>query len=112
MANAHLILKNGNVLTMDAVAARAQAVAVGRDGRILAVGSDADMLNLAAAGTRTVDLRGRTLIPGFFDCHMHVLWLGINLGHVSLASPPVREKEDIVRLLRERLEAQPQLACI
>src|SRR5262249_50779857 len=38
--------------------------------------------------------------------------LGTNLGHVNLTSPPVKDKEDIVRLLRERMEAQPDLQCI
>jgi predicted amidohydrolase YtcJ len=111
MAHAHLILKNGNILTM-ADPARAAAVAVGRDGRILAVGSDDAVGNLADAATKVIDLRGQTLIPGFFDCHLHIGWLGLNLGHVNLASPPVRDKHDIIRLLRERLAAQPDLACV
>ncbi|HZO86895.1 MAG TPA: amidohydrolase [Chthonomonadaceae bacterium] len=112
MALAYLILQNGNLLTMDAAQPKAQAVAVARDGRILAVGTDSQVGSLADAATRVIDLRGRTLLPGFFDCHMHILWLGINLGHVDLSSPPVKDKEDIVRLLRERLEAQPDLTCV
>ena len=107
-----LILKNGNILTMDASGAKAQAVAVASDGRILAVGSESEIGNLANAGTRCIDLNGRTLIPGFFDCHLHILWLGINLGHVNLASPPVKDKEDIVRLLRQRRDEQPELTCL
>lgn len=89
-----------------------EAVAVGRDGRILAIGEAADVQNLADAQTRTVNLNGRTLLPGFFDCHLHILWLGLNLGHVNLASPPVQTKDDIVRLLRERREQQPKLTCL
>jgi predicted amidohydrolase YtcJ len=112
MTNAAWCFKNGTVLTMDTQHPVAEAVAVGRDGRILAVGSAVDVSNLADAQTRQIDLRGRTLLPGFFDCHMHVLWLGINLGHVNLASPPVTDKEDIIRLLRERLEAMPDLPCV
>jgi len=65
MANATLILKNGNLLTM-ADPERATAVAVGQEGRILAVGSDAEVGNLADAETTVIDLRGKTLIPGFF----------------------------------------------
>ena len=111
MAKASLILHNGVVLTQ-AEPAQAEAVAVGRDGRILAVGSGSDVLNLASADTSTFDLNGRTLIPGFFDCHLHLLWLGTNLGHVDLSSPPVRSTDDIIRLLRERLDANPDAACI
>ncbi|HLK56895.1 MAG TPA: amidohydrolase family protein, partial [Chthonomonadaceae bacterium] len=107
-----LILKNGNIRTMDTENPRAQAVAVGRDGRVLAVGAESEVVHLAESGTRVIDLRGRTLIPGFFDCHLHILWLGINLGHVNLASPPVKDKEDIIRLLRERRAVQPELTCI
>jgi predicted amidohydrolase YtcJ len=107
-----LILKNARVLTMDMAGPTAQAVAVGGDGRIVAVGTDREVGHLASLSARVLDLRGRTLIPGFFDCHMHILWLGIDLGHVNLASPPVKGRDDIVLLLRKRLEIQPNLACV
>lgn len=107
------ILYNGNVLTMSVGEVQnAQAVAVGRDGRIVAVGSDSDVLNLAKAKTLRTNLNGRTLIPGFFDCHLHLMWLGKNLGNVDLSSPSVRDKDDIIRLLRERLAARPDDSCI
>ena len=112
MANAVTILYNGNVLAMTGAEAASQAVAIGQDGRIVAVGSNDEVRHLAKAGTRQIDLRGRTLLPGFFDCHLHIQWLGINLGHVNLASPPVKDKQDIIRLLRERLDAQPDLTCV
>ena len=112
MSKATLIYKNGLILTMDEAAPRAEAIAVGSDGRILAVGSESQVGSLAGRETRTIDLRGRTLMPGFFDCHLHILWLGINLGHVDLSSPPVTEIEDIVRLLRARLASNPELACV
>ena len=108
---AHVIYKNGNVVTMSDIGA-AEAVAVGRSGRIVAVGASNDVCHLGDAETRVIDLTGRTLIPGFFDCHMHVLWLGQNLGHVNLASPPVRDKHDIIRLLCNRLASHPDAACI
>lgn len=112
MSRATLIYKNGTILTMDEAAPKAEAIAVGSDGRILAVGSEREVSNLASRETRTIDLRGRTLMPGFFDCHLHLLWLGIDLGHVDLSSPPVREAEDIVRLLRARLASNPDLTCV
>ncbi len=116
MSSAATIFYNGNVLPMTGAAnepdAPAQAVAVGKDKRILAVGTDDDIRHLARPETRQIDLRGRTLLPGFFDCHLHIQWLGINLGHVNLASPPVQNKQDIIALLRERLDAQPTLTCV
>lgn len=90
----------------------AEAVAVGADGRILAVGSSGDIGNLANAQTRVVNLGGRTLIPGFFDCHLHIGWLGLNLGQVNLASPPVANKRDIVQFLRARLDEKPDTICV
>src|SRR5690349_12877795 len=110
--SAQLIFKNGAVLTMAGDDSTASGVAVGADGRILAVGSAEEMDGLAGPGTRVVDLNGRTLIPGFFDCHMHLLWHGRNLSNVNLASPPVRDKADIVRLLRERRAADPDATFV
>ena len=66
-----LILHNARVLTMDNDAPRAEAVAVAGN-RILAVGSDADMLVLAGPVTRIVDAQGGTLLPGFVESHLHL----------------------------------------
>lgn len=61
-----LILFNGKVLTVDAGFSIAEAVAV-RDGRILSVGTTADIRRLAGPGTRMIDLAGRSVVPGFID---------------------------------------------
>ena len=111
-AGVKLVLKNGPVLTMAGADGPESAVAVGADGRILAVGSSAQVENIASGAESVIDLRGRTLIPGFFDCHMHLLWLGRNLSNVNLASPPVQDKADIIRLLRERLAETPEAEAI
>jgi predicted amidohydrolase YtcJ len=112
MTTPSLILNNGNVLTMDEANPKAQAVAVGQDGRILAIGNDAEVSPLATADTHVVNLQGRTLMPGFFDCHLHLRWLGVNLGHVNLAPTVVKDKADIIQRLRERMDAQPELTCV
>ncbi|MGW1342705.1 amidohydrolase [Kribbella sp. NPDC002412] len=67
------IYHNGVVLTMDDGQPRAEAVAV-RNGRILAVGGDDEVLALRERPTRVVDLGGRTVLPGFIDSHAH--WIG------------------------------------
>ena len=67
---ADLAFVNGAVYTVDAARSRAQAVAV-RDGRIAAVGDDATIRDLTDARTEVVDLRGRMLLPGFQDAHVH-----------------------------------------
>jgi predicted amidohydrolase YtcJ len=69
--SADLLLVNGRVLTMDAHDAVAQAVAV-KDGKIVAVGTSAEIEPLAGASTQVIDLDGRTAIPGLTDCHVHL----------------------------------------
>jgi predicted amidohydrolase YtcJ len=65
-----LIYHNGVVLTMEPGRQAAQALAV-QAGKILAVGTNADALALAAGSTHVLDLRGRTVLPGFNDAHCH-----------------------------------------
>jgi len=66
------ILVNGKIVTVDAQSSVRQGLAV-RDGRIVALGSSAQMRRLAGAQTRVVDLQGRTVIPGLIDSHMHAI---------------------------------------
>jgi predicted amidohydrolase YtcJ len=70
---ADVIYHNGVVLTMEDRQPRAEAVAI-RRGRILAVGDDGRVLALKNRATRVVNLRGRTVMPGFIDSHAH--WIG------------------------------------
>jgi len=58
-----LILHNANIVTVNSREPRAQAVAISR-GRILAVGSDQDVLHLGAAGSRKIDLGGKNAAAG------------------------------------------------
>src|SRR5467141_3664515 len=68
---AGLVFVNGNLLTQDPGRPHAEALAVGDDGRITAVGSRADVEPVVRPGTRSVDLGGRTLVPGLNDAHAH-----------------------------------------
>ena len=68
---ADLILRNGQVITIDARSSVAQAVAVAGD-KILAVGADAAMAAHTAPSTRLVDLKGRSVTPGLIDGHAHL----------------------------------------
>jgi predicted amidohydrolase YtcJ len=80
---ADLILLNARVLTMDPDTPRAEAVAV-RDGRILAVGPQAEVAALAGPATRVIDAGGRSLLPGFVESHLHLVLGGAELGHLQL----------------------------
>ncbi|HET8785650.1 MAG TPA: amidohydrolase family protein, partial [Candidatus Limnocylindrales bacterium] len=93
---ADLVLVGASVATMDAARSTAQAVAV-REGRIVAVGSDADMRDLTGPRTRRIALEGRTVMPGFGDAHVHPAIAGLALLRCPL--------DDLPRTLDAYLEA-------
>jgi hypothetical protein len=70
--SADMVVVNGTIWTGVAGAADAQAVAV-RDGRIVAVGTDAAVRPLVGSGTRVVDAHGGMVVPGFIDTHVHFI---------------------------------------
>jgi predicted amidohydrolase YtcJ len=70
--SADTVLLNGKIVTMDAQGAIRQALAI-RNGRIAAAGTNGEIQKLAGPGTRTIDLGGRTVIPGLIDSHMHAI---------------------------------------
>ena len=72
-----VILYNGSIWTVDDQLPRAQAVALS-DGRIFAIGSNDEVLPLATANTRKVDLSWKTVLPGFNDAHSHPIYSGVN----------------------------------
>ncbi len=75
--SADLILKNGRIATLDANETVAEAVACW-NGRILAVGRDSETEALAGPNTRTIDLGGKTVMPGIIDSHCHPDAFAIN----------------------------------
>jgi hypothetical protein len=92
----------GQILTMDDKAMRAEAIAES-GGRILAVGSKADVLKTRGPGTQVVDLKGRTLLPGFVDAHGHVMVGGLQAMSANLRQGQCRvdhegEPDDRLRL--------------
>jgi len=86
---ADLILLNGKIVTMDAAGSVAQALAVYRD-EIVAIGGNADVEALRGADTRTIDLAGRVVLPGFIDTHIHMDCAAVNTKlATSCHIPPV-----------------------
>ena len=107
---AHQVFINGNVLTMDANNTVAEAVSVRAD-LIEAVGSSDDMMALVTAETTVVDLRGRTLLPGFIDAHGHFPGSGMSAIAADLNSPPIgniNTMEEVLGALSERAESTPE----
>lgn len=83
MPHADLVFTGGPIFTANTVRSRASAVAV-RDGRIVAVGGDA-VHELIGPKTELIDLRGRMLVPGFQDAHVHPVWGGLDMLRCDLA---------------------------
>ena len=69
---ADTVLLNGKIVTADSRSSIHEAIAID-DGRISAVGTSADVRKLAGPATRVIDLRGRTVIPGLIDSHLHAI---------------------------------------
>ena len=97
------IFFGGPIHTVDDANPSAEAVAV-RDGKIIAVGLEDDVLKLTGPKTERTDLEGRTLIPGFIDGHAHFYAFGAQeLGANLLADPDgeVEEMDDLVAELKD-----------
>jgi predicted amidohydrolase YtcJ len=96
---ADVVYRGGVILTMTDATPRAEALAV-RDGKIVAVGTRAQVEKLAGPKTQTVDLQGRALLPGFVDSHGHVYGVGLQAASANLLPPPDGEGRDIAALQR------------
>jgi predicted amidohydrolase YtcJ len=87
---ADLVLTGGAVYTVDAARTWAQAVAIS-GGRIAAVGTDAEMRPHVGPRTEVVNLRGRMVLPGFQDAHVHASGGGLERGQCDLTGVHTRE---------------------
>ena len=76
---ADLILLHGRILTLDERSSVREAMAVS-EGRIAALGRSTEIMELAGRKTRVVDLRGRTVIPGLIDSHIHAIRAALSYG--------------------------------
>jgi hypothetical protein len=101
-----MLYLNGNVYTMDAAQPRAQAMAIDTlSGRILAVGENDEVRRFAHHGSELVDLRGRTVLPGFIDAHIHLLATAYRAHYID-ASVCTNE-EQVAELVRQRAARTP-----
>ncbi len=103
---ADLVFTGGVVHTVDANNHIAEAVAVS-DGRILAVGSNAEVTATAGPDTRHVELNGRSLTPGFIDAHQHFTGVGGMAHSIDCKAPGMDSISAIVEEVRKRAESQP-----
>lgn len=103
--DADLILYHGLVTTLDRANPSATAIAI-KDGKFLAVGSDAEIMKLAGAQTKTVDLRGKRVLPGLNDNHTHVVRGGLNFN-MELRWDGIRSLADAMDMLRRQVAVTP-----
>ncbi len=104
---ADLVLLNGKVVTIDPKDTIAEAVAV-KQGRIVKVGTSEDAKRLVGDETKVIDLRGKTLLPGFIDTHCHPALGGTEMFEVDCRSPPVKSIKEILEKIREKAEKMPK----
>jgi predicted amidohydrolase YtcJ len=100
-----LVLRNGRFTTLDRAKPIASAVAI-REGKFVAVGDDAEVVPLAGATTRVIDLKGRLVLPGLIDNHTHVVRGGLNFN-MELRWDGVRSLADAMNMLRRQVELTP-----
>ena len=102
-----LILVNGHVMTGRLGESRPSTGIAVWHGRVAAVGSDAEVLSWRRPGIEVVDLRGRTVTPGFNDAHCHPISVGLGLQEVDARTPPNESIADVVQRIAERARQQP-----
>ncbi|HKC23994.1 MAG TPA: amidohydrolase [Thermoanaerobaculia bacterium] len=102
---ADLIVENARVHTVDRARPEAQAVAVVGE-RIVAVGSSADVGAWRGPRTRVVDAKGKLVLPGFDDAHVHFSAGGLQLDQVQLRD--ARSQEELKRRIAERARTHPK----
>src|SRR5262252_481449 len=97
MANPDTIFYNGRAYPHSDGKSVAEAVAVW-NGRISDVGKSQEILKLRARSVKLVDLKGRTLLPGFCDSHIHLLAYGLLMRNVQLYDAhSIREIQESAR---------------
>lgn len=101
---ADLVIRRGAVYTVDAARSWAEAVAI-RAGRIVYVGSDAGAAPWIGPQTRSVDLQGKMLLPGFHDSHVHLVGGGIELDECDLNG--LVTLDQVLAKVREFAERHP-----
>ncbi|MRW85928.1 amidohydrolase family protein [Pseudoduganella sp. FT26W] len=105
-----LIITNGKVATMSKEGAFAQALAI-KDGKIEAVGSNAQILKLKSSTTQVIDAAGKTVIPGLNDSHLHIIREGLNYN-AELRWDGVTSLKKALQMLKEQAARTPDGAWI
>src|SRR6202171_5770433 len=96
-----VIFHSGLVTTLDHSNPTASAVAI-KDGVFTAVGDDRGIMKLRGPSTKVVDLRGRRVLPGLIDNHLHIIRGGLNFN-MELRWDGVRSLADAINMLKRQV---------
>ncbi len=102
-----IILTNGHLITSDPAHPHAEAVAI-RNGRIAAVGTNADVMAEHRPGVEVIDLRGRTATAAFNDAHCHPMYVGYAALAINARPEAMHAIAQLTAAVRERAAALPQ----
>jgi predicted amidohydrolase YtcJ len=102
---ADLVLTGGRIWTVNPAQPESQAVAIWQ-GRILVAGTDADAKALVGPRTHVIDLKGRRVVPGFYDSHVHLLGSGQRLSEVALKDAP--DQAEFAKRIKQFHEKLPR----
>lgn len=102
---ADMLLIHGRLATLDERRPSASAAAI-KDGRFVAVGTDAEVMAYPGEQTQVIDVGGRTVIPGLNDSHMHPIRGGLNYT-LELRWDGVPSLADALRMLQEQAQRTP-----
>jgi predicted amidohydrolase YtcJ len=100
---ADIVLKNANIITMDAGKPAAELVAISGD-KISLVAGNNELESVTGASTRVIDCRGKTVVPGFNDAHCHLFSFIRKLLSVDLSPSSVSSIADIKEAIRRQAE--------
>ena len=95
------IFHSGKIVTVDPQFRTVEAMAI-RDGRIFAVGTNADIVKLAGQGTEQINLGGKTVLPGLIDSHVHAA--AASMYEFEQPIPDMESVEDVLAYVRARAE--------
>ncbi len=101
---ADVIVRNAKVITVDGGSRIAEAVAI-RGDRIAVVGTNAEADALAGPATKSIDAKGRSLLPGLYDSHVHPL--GASGSEKDHPIPSYRSLADVKAYIADRVKVQP-----
>ncbi|MGE7665304.1 amidohydrolase [Ureibacillus composti] len=103
---ADYVFYNGEVITVDANNSIVDSVAI-KGNRILAVGEFESLQQFIGEETKQIDLNGRSLLPGFNDAHLHLVYYGVNQLAISCKSPEQTSVETLLNALKEKAKVTP-----